>query len=545
MANVVNYLKWRGDLSFKDSPFNEVDNLVLSMAVYSNLKGIVPEPGSGSGITVREAAKRYFSEHDPKMLGKIEYDWVLYYMAKGKRFGDLVLSDYLDICRPEENNLITAMTIHLPGGTKYVAFRGTTYEIDDWRMDFMISFEEIPAQKEALMYLKGVMERLSGSFLVGGHSKGGNLALYASMHMPETLQLRIKQIYSNDGPGICPELIDEQAFENIRNKLTHIVPTFCIVGMLFEPNVRHVIVGSNGNGLAQHTGMNWRVEGDHFVRKKHLNENSVIYNNMIDDWIESNSMEHREAFTRDFFDALKAGGAKYIQDIPDGGMHGFGTILLSVANSESKTRIVFGNAVRAAWDKFEKLDFIDTLKSQQGLVSISLILLGFIFFAVPESAYTLIGGIIAFIGVLWSGSFLLKSGTRNESIPLKRGRMIFWMIIMCFMVFLLSNIERIPSWTNILVAVVFFALAFTTVRFIVRNRKTMTKAGRFWMIVLAIVTLNIGVLSFMTPRAISAGKSITVGSYLVITGLVRLAIQIIEAARKTGDKGYCYEEDDD
>ena len=545
MANVVKYLKWRGDLTFKESPFNEVDNLVLSLVVYSDLKGIVPEPGSGSGITVREAAKQYFARKDPSMMSRIEYDWVLYYMAKGKRFGDLILSDFLDINNPEENNLFTAMTIHLPNGVKYVSFRGTTYEIDDWRMDFMISFEEIPAQKEACDYLQAVMQRLSGSFLVGGHSKGGNLALYASMYMPETLQLRIKQVYSNDGPGICPELLDEEKFENIRSRLTHIVPTFCIVGMLFEPNVRHEIVASDGKGMAQHTGMNWRVEGNHFVRKKHLNENSVIYNNMIDDWIESNSMEQREIFIRDLFDSLKAGGAKYIQDISDGGMHGFGTILLSAANSESKTKIVFGNAVRSVWDKIEDLEFIDTLKSQQGLVSISLILLGFVFFAVPESAYVFIGGTIAFIGVLWSGSFLLKSGTREENIAIKRGRMIFWMIIMCFMVFLLSNIERIPTWTNFLIAIVFFVLATTTVRFVVKNRTTMSRISRFWMIVLAVVTLNIGVVSFLTPRAVNEGKTITVGSYLVITGLIRLVIQLLEAARKKGVKKFCYEDDEE
>ncbi len=545
MANVVNYLKWRGDLSFSESPFNEVDNLVLALCVYSDLKGIVPDSDCSSGITVREAARQYFEKHDPKMMNRIEYDWVLYYMAKGRRFGDLLLSDFLDINDMSQNMLITAMTIHLPGGTKYVAFRGTTYDIDDWRMDFMISFEEIPAQKEGTKYLQNVMQKYSGNFLVGGHSKGGNLALYSAMNMPPTLDLRIKQVYSNDGPGICPELLNEDRFENIRGRLTHIIPTFCIVGMLFEPNVRHRIVDSDANGIAQHSGMTWKVEGNSFVRKKHLNGNCAIYNSIIDDWIESNSMEQREYFTKDLFDSLKAGGAEKVQDIQDGGMHGFGTILLSAANSESKTKIVFGKFVASAWSRFEKLDFMDTIKSQQGLVSISLILLGFVFFAIPENAYSVLGGIVAFVGVLWSGSFLLKSGTRDEKIALKRGRMMFWMVIMCFMVFLLANVERIPTWTNVLVSIVFFVLAATTVKFIVKNRKTMNKAARFWMIVLAIVTLNVGVVSFITPKSVTMGKSITVGSYLVITGLVRLIIQILEYVKKDDDKGYCYENSDE
>ncbi|MBE5843272.1 MAG: DUF2974 domain-containing protein [Butyrivibrio sp.] len=545
MANVINYLKWRGDLSFAESPFNEVDNLILSLVVYSDLKGIVPGTDSDRKITVREAAKKFFEDNDPKMMGKYEYDWVLYYMAKGKRFADVKLSDFLDLNDLTQNMLITAMTIHLPNGIKFVSYRGTGYDIDDWRMDFMISFEEIPAQKEAALYLQKVMQKYSGSFLVGGHSKGGNLALYASMNAPETLMLRIKQIYSNDGPGICSELLDEYKFEAVKGRLTHIVPTFCVVGMLFEPNVRHEIVDSEASGIAQHGGMTWRVEGNRFVRRKHLNENSVIYNSIIDDWIESNTMEQREIFTKDLFDSLKAGGAEKVQDIQDGGMHGFGTILLSAANSESKTKIVFGKFMSTAWHKFSKINFIDTIKSQQGLVSLSLILLGLVFFAIPDRAYAMLGGTVAFAGVIWSGSFLLKSGTRDENIAIKRGRMMFWMVIMCVMVFILANIEQIPKWTNILVSIVFVVLAGTTVKFIVKNRKTMNRIARFWMIVLAIITLNIGVVSFVTPAAVTMGKSITVGSYLVLTGIVRLIIQILEYKKLSIEKGFVYENAED
>ncbi|WP_026670463.1 Mbeg1-like protein [Butyrivibrio sp. AE3006] len=544
MANVINYLKWRGDLTFDESLFNEVDNLVLSLVVYSDLKGIVPEYMSGGSIKVKDAAAAFFEKHDPKYMSRIEYDWVLYYMAKSRRFSDLLLSDFMDINDMSQNMLVTAMTVRLPDGRRYVSYRGTGYDIDDWRMDFMISFQEIPAQKEALNYLSNVMQKYSGDFLVGGHSKGGNLALYASMNISDTLQIRIKQIYSNDGPGICSEFLDEERFENIRLRLTHIVPEFCIVGMLFEPNVRHIIIGSEAKGIAQHTGMTWQVDGNHFKRKKHLNENSVMYNSIIDDWIESNSMEQREIFTKDIFDSLKAGGATSIQDIQDGGMHGFGTILLSMANSESKTKIVFGKFISTFWGRFEKLRFMETIKSQQGIISLSLIFLGLLFFAIPENVYNLLGALIAFVGIIWSGSFLIKSGMREENGVLKRGRMIFWMVIMCFMVFLLSNLERIPTWTNVLVAVAFVVLAATSVRYVIKNRKTMSLLARFWMIFVAVIALNVGVIMFMSPMNLSIRKSITVGSYLVITGLVRLLIQLLGEAKRGVEKGFCYEEED-
>ena len=45
MANLMDYLDWRGDLTFEQAPFNEVDNLILAQLVYVEFEGIVPTPG--------------------------------------------------------------------------------------------------------------------------------------------------------------------------------------------------------------------------------------------------------------------------------------------------------------------------------------------------------------------------------------------------------------------------------------------------------------------------------------------------------------------
>lgn len=527
MANVINYIKWRGDLSFGRSAFNEVDNLALSLLVYNDFSGIVPGKDEEGSISVKKACAKFLEGYDLEGAPKTDFGWVPYYMGPSKRFGELRLSDYLDIKDTERDMMITAFTVHLPGGALYVSFRGTTMEIDDWRMDFQISFEEIKAQKAAVKYLNHILNKYSGDVYVGGHSKGGNLALYAAMHISDDVQNRIKHIYSNDGPGFCPELIDMKKFEAIKWKLTHIIPTYSIVGMLFELPVPHKIVASDATKLLQHSGMTWQVEGDHFVKRKHVTEESAGLNRVIDDWIGNATMEQRKVFTKDMFDSMKSGGAVSLEDISKSGIHDFGTIILSAAGSESKTKILLGKFFGSLWREFEKIKVLDALKTQQGLIDAFLILLGIIFLATPQDVYTVIGGGVALSCAIWSGVRLVKAGLRDEKAFIKRGRMVFHIFVLSFMVFILSNIERIPKWTNALVSIVFFSLAVASVQFVIKHKEKIKKGASFGMITIAVVSLNIGIITLFMPQRLNYGKSITVGSYLILVGIVRLLIQIL------------------
>lgn len=466
MANIINYIKWRGDLEFEKVPFNKVDNLGLTMLIYNDFSGIVPGKDEYGRISIREAADKYFQTHSLEGLDKYAFDWVLYYMGKYKRFGNLYLSDYVDVNDTDRNMVFTAFTVHLPDGSHFVAYRGTTMEIDDWRLDFQISFEEIEAQRAAARYLQYVMSKYAGDIYVGGHSKGGNLAVYASMNSSSEVRNRIKKIYSFDGPGFCPELLEKDKFNEIKERIVHIVPAFCVVGMLFELQVPHEIVASSASKIAQHSGMTWKIEGNHFVHRRFLTDESTVYNNAIDDWIGNATMEQRRAFTRDIFDAMKAGGAVNINEISEGGFHDFGTILLSAANSESKTKIVVGKFFGSLWRSFEKIKILDAVKSLQGIIDLFLIFVGIIFLTIPQAVYSVLGGAIALVVAIWSAVMLVKAGVRDENPFIKRGRMIFHIIIMWFMVFIMSNLERIPKWTNLLMAIVFFSLAFASVRYI-------------------------------------------------------------------------------
>ncbi len=544
MANIIRYIKWRGDLSFKKSPFNEVDNLGLALLIYNDFGGIVPEKGSYGKITIKDAADKYFKTHSIENLGKYDFDWVLYYMARSRRFESLWLSDYIDINDTDKNMVFTAFTVHFPDGSHYVAFRGTTMEIDDWRLDFQISFEEIEAQRAAARYLQFITSAYAGDIYVGGHSKGGNLAVYSAMHAQREVRNRIKKIYSNDGPGFSPELLDEKKFNEIKERIVHIVPQFCVVGMLFELKVSHKIVASSAEKILQHTGMSWQIEGDHFVTRSFLNEESSLYNRAIDDWIGNATMEQRQAFTKDIFDAMKAGGATTIYDISKGGFHDFGTILLSAANSESKTKIIVGKFFGSLWRSFEKIRILDAIKSLQGIVDLFMIFLGIIFLTIPEAVYSVLGGGIALTVAIWSSIMLVKAGTREEKLFIKRGRMIFHLILIWIMVFIMSNLERIPKWTNVLMAIVFFSLAVASVRYIIKYKATISVKAKFWMILVAVVNLNVGIVSLVVPQRLDYGKSVTLGSYLILVGFVRFIIQLLEQLQNDDTTEKYYENDE-
>ena len=496
-------------------------------------------------MSISSAADKYFKTHSTEGLGMLDFDWVLYYMAKSERFKDLMLSDYVDINDSGRNMLFTAFTVHLPDGSLYVAYRGTTMDIEDWRLDFQISFEEIGAQKAAAGYLQFIMQKYAGDIYVGGHSKGGNLAVYAAMNVTDEVRSRIKRVYSNDGPGFSEELLDKESFEEIKDRIIHIVPSFCVVGMLFELKIPHEIIASSADKIAQHSGMTWKVEGDHFVRRKHLDEESSVYNRAIDDWIGNATIEQRKAFTKDIFDAMKSGGAVSVNDISQGGFHDFGTILLSAANSESKTKIVVGKIFGSLWRSFERIKIRETIKSLSGIIDMFLIFLGIIFLTIPEAVYNILAGVIALLVAVWSAIMLLKAGVRDENPMLKRGRMIFHIVIMWFMVFIMSNLERIPKWTNLLMAIVFFSLTVACIRYIVKHKSTISGKAKFWMMFIAVVNVYIGIVSLVMPARLDFAKSVTLGSYLIIVGFVRLIIQLLEStySSRHDDKGNYYEDE--
>ena len=242
MANLMDYLDWRGDLTLDQSPFNEVDNLILAELSFVDFQGTVPGPGEGEGVVLREAAEAFFARFPegekidmgvlvpgaiPEMLGK---------MASSRRFGAMKLNcftDHLDVGKGEQ---FAALTIETGDGLLYLSFRGTDDTLAGWKEDFELAcMPEVPAQKKAVRYVRDTAKQYPRRRLrLGGHSKGGNLAVYAGVFCPAAVQRRIEAVWSNDGPGFHEDLLDLPEHRRVAERIYSIVPKSSVVGMLLE-----------------------------------------------------------------------------------------------------------------------------------------------------------------------------------------------------------------------------------------------------------------------------------------------------------------------
>jgi hypothetical protein len=353
MGNIITYLKRRGNQTFSERPFCEVDNLVLSELAYWDMRGIVPEIDQEKSVTLGRAARLYEAQHEHKAALSSSQN-LLRVMASTDRYRNVRLSRYADVLDERTHTEFSALQIDLGDGTAYVAFRGSGDYILGWREDFGMSFQKMGSQEMATAYLEKTIEP-GKKYRVGGHSKGGNLAVYASMMCPAQKRTQIIEIYNNDGPGLCRDIIDMKRYKRIRSRLIRIVPEYSVIGMLFANEPPTKIVASTASGLAQHDAMSWVVEGDSFLRKQSLSKECQIYDRIFDEWIEEAPMEQRKAFTRDFFDALEAGGSKRFSQLGKGGPGEFAVILLAILRSESMTKSALGRLLKALFTAHEKI----------------------------------------------------------------------------------------------------------------------------------------------------------------------------------------------
>ena len=263
--NFIDYLIWRGDVSMAYDPFNEIDNMLICQLSYVDFNEILPQDGS---MSISDLAERYFSSHSLEDVYEqktyLEMSpLVLYYMAKTSRFRNCRVFNYVSELSDEKQ--FAALMLELPDGSTAVCFRGTDDTLVGWKEDLMLSYTSIPSQERALEYLNQKTKPFR-KYRVIGHSKGGNLALYAAVHCHPYVQKRIIEVISNDGPGLRPGTYNEEDFRRIAKQTRLIVPEKDGVGTIFEMDVeRKVVRSSTRNIVYAHSMFTWQVEANRLV----------------------------------------------------------------------------------------------------------------------------------------------------------------------------------------------------------------------------------------------------------------------------------------
>ena len=316
MADLFDYLLWRGDLSMEAVPPNAVDTLILSELSYIHFEGLVPGDFLHP-VPLKVAAEAFAALPDREDRDRVKQDGALLAAcAQAPRFAELKLCFYRSELLPQLQSQFAAVTWLLPGGGAVVTYRGTDLTITGWKEDFNMSFQpQVPAQEKALWYLEAFARVHRGPIRLAGHSKGGNLAGYAAAKAQPELQERILSVHNHDGPGFHSSMLRDPGYRAILPRVRTFVPQSSVVGMLLEHEEPYTVVKSRQLSLLQHEPFSWEVLGGDFVRMEEIDENSRFLDRTIKQWLADTSIEERNAFVDAVYELLTLGQIDDLREI--------------------------------------------------------------------------------------------------------------------------------------------------------------------------------------------------------------------------------------
>lgn len=346
MANILDYLKWRGDLSLEQDPFNEIDNLILTRFSYIPLEKLMKE---GEKLKIRTVYERYEKSNIKKGSFLLKEDIPFFQsIANSNRFGNLVILKYVNKISLKLEEQFAAVTILLPKDTAFVSFCGTDDTIVGWKENFNMSFKShLPAQRDAVAYLNDIGEHYAGNIMVGGHSKGGNLAVYAAAFCKPEIQERITTIYSDDGPGFGDDIVESNAYKQVVKRVVSYVPQSSVIGRLLLHEEKYYVVKSTQVGILQHDPFSWQLEGKEFVKVQELTNGSNVTEKTIKEWLENVDPERREIFIDTLYDILIATNAKRVGDLGTNWIRTASTLLKKYKGIDEESKKLISQTLEA------------------------------------------------------------------------------------------------------------------------------------------------------------------------------------------------------
>ena len=345
MANCFDYLMWRGDIPFSVSPLNEVDGMLLSRLSYAPLE-LVGQPRAATVETVCSALLK-IENIEEKLLMKSDKR-LLELMVESERFRKLVLFEYVNRVDEETETQFSAVTFQLSRGAFYVAFRGTDDNLIGWKEDFNMSFTTpVPAQRMAVEYYERIARRVRGRFILGGHSKGGNLAVYAAAFSRPVLSRKIDIAQNFDGPGFDEKVLTSPGYLAVRERVNTYIPQSSVVGLLLNHEEEYTIVKSTQNGLWQHDTYSWEVERDHFVYLEKVTDASRFIDRTLKEWIAEMPPEKRELLVDTLYSVLMETNVKTVRELSENWVGNTVSVLKTLRTLDDETRKILIEAIRA------------------------------------------------------------------------------------------------------------------------------------------------------------------------------------------------------
>ena len=345
MKNMLDYIKEFGHVSFEERAFSEIDALVLTELEYLPLEKVVPSDENGENfVTVKEIAE-YMQEHkqelfdeNPMMITQERHE-VSQVIVDAPRFQSLKFFGVVSEWDKDTTKQFAAVTVEVEPSVRLVVFRGTDETLIGWKEDFLMTYSPlVAAQTDAKEYLAKQASLWDGDLMISGHSKGGNLAIYAAATQEEDVQLRIVDIFCFDSPGLYRSVLETKGYQNIVPLAMRYIPQDSLVGLMLESEVPYVIVKSNATGAMQHSAMTWEIEDGQFIKMEKLTKNSQLNDQTFKKWTESVSDEELELFWNVFFELLFSVGIDTVNDLYGQFMHYVQEFLKAAGDMDEEKR---------------------------------------------------------------------------------------------------------------------------------------------------------------------------------------------------------------
>lgn len=351
-GTVMDYLRWRGDLTFAQDGFNEVDDLVLCIISYLNFRRFddLRTTDPARAVALPDVAARLTEEDEQLGLSELDYIPLMRLAAETERFRDVRMFGFTHEWDEAKEMQFDAVSYLLPDDTLLVSFMGTDTSLVGWKEDFNMSFlTAVPAQERATAYTVEMAAACPDRKLrIAGHSKGGNLAAWAAIHIPAPLQeQRLLDAYNNDGPGFSHDMVDSDAYRRVADKIHTYIPESSIVGVLLEHAEDYAVIDSSNRSVMQHEPMSWSVLGPRFVHLGQRSQMGKLSDDVLRQWIGSMTPQEREQFSDALFDVLSLSGkARTLDDLRTGGLAGGAALLKQYSGADEQDKKIIAEIFR-------------------------------------------------------------------------------------------------------------------------------------------------------------------------------------------------------
>lgn len=356
MYDLFDYLTWRGDLSFQKDPLNAVDSLIFCCLSYVRFPDIVPAFPSPESIPLPEAVERFFALPKEKQIFRKEEDEkLLHAMAKSRRFGAVRLMHYADRFNPQQEKQFAAVTALLDDGSAYLAFRGTDNTLVGWKEDFNMAYLPVVAsQTDAREYLHKAASTLPGGLIPGGHSKGGNLAVFAAASCDPAVRDRIINVYNHDGPGFQKEMMESTGYRAVTDRIHTLIPQSSVIGMLLDHEEAYTVIHSSQVGIMQHNPYTWNVLGPDLVRSESITASSRVIDRTLKNWVNSMTPQQRGEFINGLYQIFEATNAVKLSDLPLAWVKNFTKVSETWKHTSPETRKLFAETFSLLFEASKK-----------------------------------------------------------------------------------------------------------------------------------------------------------------------------------------------